>query len=84
MSTFSHGSILCCEILPEKENDPRQDKNNTSGNIFFLLFLTFMILKLCNVIDWSWWLVAGPLWMPFALLFTVLFLEGLSSQCRRR
>ena len=29
-----------------------------------LLFVVFMVLKLCNVITWSWWWVTAPLWMP--------------------
>lgn len=32
-----------------------------------LLFLVFLVLKLCNVIDWSWWWVTAPLWIPVAL-----------------
>lgn len=48
-----------------------------SGGIGFLgmLFLIFMTLKLCNVIDWSWWLVCIPLYGPFALVVS-LFLLG--------
>ena len=34
-----------------------------------LLTLTFVILKLCNVINWSWWFVLGPLWIPVIALF---------------
>lgn len=35
------------------------------GKITFpdLLFLTFLILKLTNVIDWSWWWVTSPIWI---------------------
>lgn len=38
--------------------------NKTDSSISFptLLFLTFLILKLCGVIDWSWWWVTAPLW----------------------
>jgi hypothetical protein len=32
-----------------------------------LTFLVFLVLKLCNVIDWSWWWVTAPLWIPIAL-----------------
>ena len=49
-----------------------------------LLFLTFLTLKLCGVITWSWWWVTAPLWggaaitvvgIGFALLyFFVVFL----------
>jgi len=33
-------------------------------NIGFLplLFLIFLVLKLTNVIDWSWWWVTAPIW----------------------
>lgn len=32
-----------------------------------VLFIVFLILKLCNVITWSWWWVTAPLWIPVAL-----------------
>jgi len=32
-----------------------------------LLFITFLILKLCKVITWSWWWVTAPLWIPFGI-----------------
>ena len=41
----------------------------TSGGIGFMgaLFITFLVLKLTNVIDWSWWWVTAPLWAGIAL-----------------
>ncbi|HRQ87330.1 MAG TPA: hypothetical protein PLA50_00925 [Bacteroidia bacterium] len=33
-----------------------------------LLSVAFITLKLCEVIDWSWWLVLAPLWIPAAVL----------------
>jgi hypothetical protein len=33
-----------------------------------LLAIAFIVLKLCGVIDWSWWWVVAPIWIPFALL----------------
>lgn len=33
-----------------------------------ILFTVFLVLKLCGVIDWSWWWVTAPLWMSFAIL----------------
>ena len=47
-------------------------KNNNEVNISIgggfsgLLFIAFLILKLCNVITWSWWWVTAPLWIPVA------------------
>lgn len=41
-----------------------------SSGFFGLLFITFLVLKLTHVIDWSWWWVTAPLWGGF--LFTLL------------
>lgn len=30
------------------------------------LFVTFLILKLTGTVDWSWWGVTAPLWVPVA------------------
>lgn len=32
-----------------------------------LLGLTFIILQLTGVINWSWWWVLAPFWIPIAL-----------------
>lgn len=32
-----------------------------------LLLVAFIVMKLTGVIDWSWWWVLAPLWMPLAL-----------------
>lgn len=32
-----------------------------------LLTVAFVVLRLCGVIDWSWWWVLAPTWIPFAL-----------------
>ena len=50
-------------------------KENTTivgGNGFFgLLFITFLVLKLTNVINWSWWWVTAPLWVPLGFVAIV-------------
>jgi len=44
-------------------------KKSSGGISFFsLLTLLFIGLKLVKVIDWSWWWVLAPVWMPIALL----------------
>lgn len=35
---------------------------------FSLLTLFFIGLKLTNYIDWSWWWVLAPLWMPLTIV----------------
>jgi phosphotransferase system glucose/maltose/N-acetylglucosamine-specific IIC component len=44
-------------------------ENNTSGGIGFtsLLLVAFIVLKLCNVINWSWWWVLSPFWIPLGI-----------------
>ena len=37
-----------------------------------ILFLTFFFAKIYNLIDWSWWWVFSPLWIP--LLITTLLI----------
>lgn len=56
----------------------KENNNSTIGANFTINLLTvFVVLKLINNIDWSWWWVLSPLWIPFALLFLVAVLEGL-------
>ena len=40
-----------------------------------LLFIVFLVLKLTEVIDWSWWWVTSPLWISIVILFIIRFLE---------
>lgn len=52
-------------------------KLDTSGLPLFLLFITFLVLKLTAVINWSWWWVTAPLWAPLGLVLAFLVLAGL-------
>jgi len=36
------------------------------------LFLLFLGLKLTGHIDWSWWWVFAPIWIPLAFIIFVL------------
>lgn len=38
----------------------------SSGGLgaFGLLGVVFVVLKLTGVIDWSWWWVTAPFWLP--------------------
>jgi len=48
--------------------------NNNTGGIGFagLLAIVFITLKLTGYIAWSWWWVLSPLWIPLALVVTIL------------
>ena len=42
-----------------------------------VLFIVFLVLKLTNVITWSWWWVTAPLWMPLGLGIIILLFVAL-------
>lgn len=48
--------------------------NSSSGGIRFigLLTITFIVLKLTGVINWSWWWVLSPLWIFSIYVFIVV------------
>jgi uncharacterized membrane protein len=50
------------------------EEKTKSTNLGFLgiLFFIFLILKLTNHINWSWWWVTSPLWGPF-VIFIIVF-----------
>lgn len=52
------------------------NEKTTSGGIGFgsTILLIFIILKLVGVIDWSWWWVLSPIWIPVVLLMAVSIL----------
>lgn len=60
--------------MKSKEKKMSDSKTTTSGGIGFigLLTIAFIILKLCNVIDWSWWWVLSPIWITVALVLTIV------------
>src|SRR3990167_833724 len=40
--------------------------NTRSGGVSLplVLFVVFLVLKLTDLINWSWWWVTSPLWIP--------------------
>jgi len=45
-----------------------------SGGIGFtgLLTIVFITLKLCGVINWSWWWVLAPIWITVGILLAIV------------
>jgi fatty acid desaturase len=50
------------------------NSSSNSGGIGFtgLLTVAFVVLKLTNVIDWSWWWVLSPIWIVTGLVLFIL------------
>ena len=42
-----------------------------------ILGIVFIILKLCKVINWSWWWVTAPFWIEACIGLLVLVLIGI-------
>lgn len=55
------------------------NSNNASGglSVASILGIIFVTLKLCGVIDWSWWWVTAPFWIPFGILIIMAIVAGL-------
>lgn len=43
------------------------------------LSILFIALKLCEIIDWSWWLVLAPLYLPWAIVIVPPLTIGLAA-----
>lgn len=56
-------------------------ESGITGSIAFtdLLFLVFLVLKLCGVIGWSWWWVCAPLWIPLAIIVAIFVIGVIIS-----
>lgn len=64
----------------------RSMTNNSSsgGGLGFtgLLTVAFIVLKLCKVIDWSWWWVLSPMWIMI-LIALIAIIAGIILAARR-
>ena len=61
-------------------------KSSQGGGIGIgmILFLIFMTLKLTKTIDWSWWWVTAPLWIPVALVVGLLGIALIGFASKRK
>ena len=46
--------------------------NNSTIGFIGLLQIAFIVLKLCNVITWSWFLVLSPIWIEVLLVVIIV------------
>ena len=44
------------------------------GNLFTTLGLIFIVLKLLDIITWSWLWVLSPFWIPFVIVSVILLI----------
>lgn len=56
-----------------------ENSKKSSGGMSLagVLLVVFIVLKLCEVIDWSWVWVLSPLWIPIAVGLVVFILYSM-------
>jgi ABC-type antimicrobial peptide transport system permease subunit len=61
-------------------------KETTTGGVGLgtVLFLIFLVLKLTNTIDWSWWWVTSPFWIPIAIIFAILLIAVIAAAATKK
>ena len=67
-----------------------KDSNSSTGIGFLgLLTIVFVTLRLIpyeggHLINWSWWWVLAPIWLPFVFGIAVIVVVGLAAAVLRR
>jgi hypothetical protein len=56
-------------------------ESKSSGGIGLtgMTFIVFLVLKLCNVITWSWWWVTAPLWGSLLAVVAIIALVWIGA-----
>lgn len=58
------------------ETEKKQKRKNIINALLFIantcLFTVFITLKLSNNINWSWWWVFAPFWIPIGIAFILI------------
>lgn len=57
-----------------------KETNRGGVGVLGLLGIAFIILKLCEIIEWSWLWVLAPFWIPLAIVGIVLLICTLVSK----
>ena len=52
----------------------RNSSSSSNGGLSFsgALQIVFIVLKLCKVINWSWWVVLIPIWIDLVIIIGFL------------
>jgi hypothetical protein len=53
------------------------ENTNKGTSLTGVLLIVFIVLKLTNNIDWSWWWVLSPLWIPILLVISIMLIGAI-------
>lgn len=55
--------------------------NNNSSNVgisfFGALEIAFIVLKLCGIINWPWWIVLLPIYGPIVIVIAIIIIAAI-------
>ena len=57
-------------------------KCSVNTEFFELLTIAFIVLKLCNVIEWSWIWVLSPIWIPCVVVIIMWLVIGIVTSLK--
>lgn len=49
------------------------------GPLGSILFIILLILRINDVIDWSWWIVTMPLWIGWVLFGLLIIINNIRN-----
>lgn len=54
--------------MSNSDNQAHKNKNDLHGTIVLVIIqVTFVVLKLLNLVDWDWKIVTAPVWLTLAI-----------------
>lgn len=62
----------------ERHVSKEKSASSSGIGVFGLLGVAFVVLKLCGVIDWSWWWVTAPFWGGLALVLAIVIVISIA------
>lgn len=76
--------IICVLNFKTYNIMSNQNSGASAGGIGFVGVLTivFIVLKLLEKIDWSWWWVLSPLWIEAALILVIGIVTAIAVMVR--
>lgn len=59
----------CQQNFKPNNNMKKKNPSPATGlSLPVVVFVVFLILKLTNLVKWSWWWITSPLWIVVALV----------------
>ena len=67
--------------MTDKETNQKSQYLSFGTPFCFITTLVFLVLKLTNVIDWNWWWIFAPLWIPLGVSLVIIAIFGIIVTC---